>query len=173
MTTAAAIVAGTDIVAGGSITAGGGADGSGGMFADHIIVNQVFQANPFTIDDGNDTDTDLTWPSAPPTIAKPADPDIEVNTDTTPFAHQTDYAVGTLYQTLTQQQLALGDTITKATGSWSFSGNEGSHGTPWPGAGATEMSTSAGDPLTKPSINVKFTNQPAAMQAQPITLKTT
>jgi hypothetical protein len=123
------------------------------------IVNVTTGLNvPLINTDIINTQNSVIVTGSPATIVTIPIPDI--------FLFQTAYDSGNLYQTFTQQMLADGD-IRSSGQVWHFSDNAvAGKGSPWPGAGAQELTTKAGDKLNKPSSNKKFTSTPATMTQQ-------
>jgi hypothetical protein len=100
-------------------------------------------------------------------------PDVALTMDsnTDKFQYQSDYGVGTLYQTITQQMLKQQDAALTNTITWTFVGNaDAGRGSPWPGAGIQEMTTNAGDKLSTPSSNTHFSEKPQTLKQQAPTM---
>lgn len=86
------------------------------------------------------------------------------------FQFQTSYGGGQLYETMSQQMMDIGDV--SSSGTWSFSTNAvPGKGSPWPGAGITQKTTTAGSTLNQPSSSTVFTSSPAAMTSEPVSIR--
>lgn len=164
----------SELVITGDLIAGATGSGSGtvtslNMQCAKVTANEVhglkvFQTNP-------PIDSNGTWPDAETAVPAINPVSIQVMSIGDTYQRQTNYGVGQLYKTLTQQMLDKGDIATTGT-VWNFSDNAADgRGPTWPG-NVQELTTSSGDKLNSPTSSTTFSEQPAALSAQAVSIKT-